>query len=30
MIVYAVIETFERSIENRYGKGDVQQHLVTV
>ncbi len=30
MVVYAVIEAFERRIESRYGKGDVQQHLVTV
>jgi NitT/TauT family transport system permease protein len=30
MVVYAVIETFERRIESRYGKGDVQQRLVTV
>jgi NitT/TauT family transport system permease protein len=30
MIVYAVIETFERRIEIRYGKGETQQHLVTV
>jgi NitT/TauT family transport system permease protein len=30
MVVYAVIETFERRIENRYGKGVTQQHLVTV
>src|SRR5580700_1376312 len=30
MIVYAVIEAFERRIESRYGKGDVQKQLVTV
>ena len=30
MVVYAVIETFERRIESRYGKGEHQQHLVTV
>jgi len=30
MVVYAVIEAFERRIESRYGKGDIQQHLVTV
>ena len=30
MLVYTVIETFERRIENRYGKGEAQQHLVTV
>jgi NitT/TauT family transport system permease protein len=30
MIVYAVIEAFERRIEGRYGKGDVQKQLVTV
>jgi NitT/TauT family transport system permease protein len=30
MIVYALIEHFERRIENRYGKGGSQQHLVTV
>jgi NitT/TauT family transport system permease protein len=30
LVVYAVIEVFERRIESRYGKGDVQQRLVTV
>ena len=30
MVVYAVIEAFERRIESRYGKGDVRQQLVTV
>jgi NitT/TauT family transport system permease protein len=30
MTVYAIIEIFERRIESRYGKGDTQQHLVTV
>jgi NitT/TauT family transport system permease protein len=30
MILYAVIEAFERKIESRYGKGDVQKQLVTV
>jgi NitT/TauT family transport system permease protein len=30
MIVYAVIEAFEKRIESRYGKGDVQKQLVTV
>jgi NitT/TauT family transport system permease protein len=30
MIVYAVIEAFEKGIESRYGKGDVQKQLVTV
>jgi NitT/TauT family transport system permease protein len=30
MVVYAIIETFERRIENRYGKGEAQQHLITV
>ena len=30
MVVYAVIEVFERRIESRYGKGSGQQHLVTV
>jgi NitT/TauT family transport system permease protein len=30
MIVYAVIEAFEKKIESRYGKGDVQKQLVTV
>jgi NitT/TauT family transport system permease protein len=30
MVVYAVIEAFERRIEKRYGKGEHQQHLVTV
>jgi len=30
MVVYAIIEAFERRIESRYGKGDIQQHLVTV
>jgi NitT/TauT family transport system permease protein len=30
MVVYAVIEAFERRIESRYGKGDIHQHLVTV
>ena len=30
MVVYAIIETFERRIESRYGKGEAQQHLVTV
>jgi NitT/TauT family transport system permease protein len=30
MVVYAVIEAFEKKIESRYGKGDVQQRLVTV
>jgi NitT/TauT family transport system permease protein len=30
MVVYAVIEAFERRIESRYGKGETQQHLVTV
>ena len=30
MVVYAIIEAFERRIESRYGKGETQQHLVTV
>jgi len=30
MVVYAIIEVFERRIESRYGKGETQQHLVTV
>jgi len=30
MVVYAIIEAFERRIESRYGKGESQQHLVTV
>jgi NitT/TauT family transport system permease protein len=30
MVIYAIIEAFERKIESRYGKGDVQQRLVTV
>jgi len=30
MVVYAIIEAFERRIESRYGKGEAQQHLVTV
>jgi len=30
MVVYAIIEAFERRIENRYGKGENLQHLVTV
>jgi NitT/TauT family transport system permease protein len=30
MVVYAVIEAFERRIERRYGKGEARQHLVTV
>jgi NitT/TauT family transport system permease protein len=30
MVVYAIIEAFERRIESRYGKGDVQKQLVTV
>jgi NitT/TauT family transport system permease protein len=30
MVVYAVIEAFERRIESRYGKGDIRQQLVTV
>src|SRR3954451_17469825 len=30
MVIYGIIEVFERKIESRYGKGDVQQRLVTV
>ena len=30
MLIYAIIEAFERKIESRYGKGESQQHLVTV
>jgi NitT/TauT family transport system permease protein len=30
MLIYAIIEAFERRIESRYGKGESQQHLVTV
>jgi len=30
MVIYTIIEAFERRIESRYGKGQTQQHLVTV
>ncbi|WP_051448403.1 ABC transporter permease [Bradyrhizobium sp. WSM1417] len=30
MVIYSTIEIFERRIEQRYGKGGVQQQLVTV
>jgi NitT/TauT family transport system permease protein len=30
MVIYTIIEAFERRIERRYGKGETQQHLVTV
>jgi ABC-type nitrate/sulfonate/bicarbonate transport system permease component len=30
LVIYALIEMFERRVEKRYGKGNTQQQLVTV